>query len=138
MRLEQVLTNVLSNADKYTPERGNIEINMSTSVVDETTPVATGLATDNGEGIDEERTPRLFELFSQAERSLARSQGGLGICLSLDVARRMREMPALADTPLIAITGYDILEARALSAVAGFDHPVCKPFNFDELERLLK
>ena len=38
---------------------------------------------DNGDGIEEELVPRLFELFSQADRSLAHSQGGLGIGLSL-------------------------------------------------------
>jgi two-component system CheB/CheR fusion protein len=251
MRLEQVFTNLLSNANKYTPERGDIEIGLSVGFVDETTPIATVLVIDNGDGIDEELAPRLFELFSQADRSLARSQGGLGIGLSLvrtlvemhgggvsmksggrgkgstfevripmssapdksaaagtpaqlahcaeryrrvlvvednqdiresscdiltmagfevtgvstgaealekaptlapnvvlldvglpgmsgyDVARRLRQMPALVDALLIAITGYDTPEARAQSSAAGFDHHMCKPFNFDELERLL-
>jgi CheY-like chemotaxis protein len=40
-------------------------------------------------------------------------------------------------TVLIAITGYDTPEARALSAAAGFDHHIWKPVNFDELVRLL-
>ena len=209
------------------------------------------LVVDNGEGIEGELVPRLFELFAQADRSLAHSQGGLGIGLSLvrtlvemhggrvsmrsegrgrgstfevriplartpvaretsnatlpsfqfvarqrrvlvvednqdiresscellslagfevkgvstgsealekapafgpnvvlldvglpglsgyDVARRLRNMQQFVNTVLIAITGYDTPEARALSAAAGFDHHICKPVNFDELERLL-
>ncbi len=55
-----------------------------------------------------------------------------------DVARRLRGMPQFAGTTLIAITGYDTPEARALSAAAGFDHHVCKPVNFDELAALLE
>jgi len=46
-------------------------------------------------------------------------------------------LPQFESTVLIAITGYDTVEARALSAAAGFDHHICKPVNFDELARLL-
>jgi two-component system CheB/CheR fusion protein len=250
-RLEQVFTNLLSNANKYTPERGRIEISLDAGLTDETTRSAVVRVVDNGEGIDAEIVPRLFELFTQADRSLAHSQGGLGIGLSLvrtlvemhggsvsmqsegrgsgstfevripitraplesaasgtsfrslqpaspqrrvlvvednadiresscellamegfevmgasagpealemapafgpdailldvglpglsgyDVARRLRATPQFASTVLIAITGYDTPEARALSAAAGFDHHICKPVNFDELAALL-
>ena len=250
-RLEQVFTNLLSNANKYTQERGNVEINLGAGLIDEVTHCAVVQVVDNGEGIEAELVPRLFELFAQADRSLAHSQGGLGIGLSLvrtlvemhggrvsmrsegrgsgstfevripltrapldknilktslpspqsvarqyrvlvvednkdirettcellsmegfevkgvstgaealekapafgpnvvlldvglpglngyDVARRLRDMPQFASTMLIAITGYDTPEARALSAAAGFDHHVCKPVNFDELAALL-
>jgi DNA-binding response OmpR family regulator len=54
-----------------------------------------------------------------------------------DVARRLRDLPQFVSTVLIAITGYDTAEARALSAAAGFDHHICKPVNFDELAKLL-
>jgi two-component system CheB/CheR fusion protein len=207
---------------------------------------------DNGAGLDAELMPRLFELFSQADRSLAHSQGGLGIGLSLvrtlvdlhggnvtarsdgrgrgssfevrlpiahppqepavppslsvqpvpdashcrvlivddnrdtresscellalagfevtsaasglealqkaatfdptavlldvglpdingyDVARRLRHEPKFAKTVLIALTGYDTPEARALSGAAGFDHHVSKPVDFDQLIDLLR
>jgi two-component system CheB/CheR fusion protein len=250
-RLEQVLTNLLSNANKFTQEQGNIEISLGADLSDQATHCAVVQVIDNGEGIEAELVPRLFELFSQADRSLAHSQGGLGIGLSLvrtlvemhggrvtmrsegrrsgstfevripmisapleretpeasipsfqpisrqsrvlvvednqdiresscellamagfevtgvstgfealelapafvptavlldvglpglsgyDVARRLREMPQFASTTLIAITGYDTPEARALAAAAGFDHHICKPVNFDELTRLL-
>ncbi len=82
-RLEQVFTNLLSNANKYTPERGDIEINLSAGLFDEAAGCAVVKVIDNGEGIEGELVPRLFELFSQADRSLAHSQGGLGIGLSL-------------------------------------------------------
>jgi PAS domain S-box-containing protein len=250
-RLEQVFTNLLSNANKYTPERGDIEISLGAGLIDEATHSAVVQVVDNGEGIEADLVPRLFQLFTQADRSLAHSQGGLGIGLSLvrtlvemhggrvsmrsegrgsgstfdvripissaplesetsgtslsslqpvarqrrvlvvednhdiretscellamagfdvtgvstgsealekapafcpnvvlldvglpdlsgyDVARRLREMPQFASTLLVAITGYDTPEARALSSAAGFDHHICKPVNFDELARLL-
>jgi PAS domain S-box-containing protein len=81
-RLEQVFTNLLSNANKYTPERGEIEIGLCAALIDETW-CAVVQVVDNGEGIEPEIAPRLFELFTQADRSLAHSQGGLGIGLSL-------------------------------------------------------
>jgi two-component system CheB/CheR fusion protein len=250
-RLEQIFTNLLSNANKYTQERGDIEISLSAGLIDEAARCAIVQVLDNGEGIEAELVPRLFELFAQADRSLAHSQGGLGIGLSLvrtlvemhggrvsmrsdgrgsgstfevripltrapvdqetanaplpplqsvagqrrvlvvednqdiresscdllsmagfevksvstgsealemapafgpnvvlldvglpglsgyDVARRLRDLPQFVGTVLIAITGYDTAEARALSAAAGFDHHICKPVNFDELARLL-
>jgi signal transduction histidine kinase/ActR/RegA family two-component response regulator len=251
-RLEQIFTNLLSNANKYTPEGGDIEIILGTGVIHEVTRCALVRVIDNGEGIEADLVPRLFELFTQADRSLAHSQGGLGIGLSLvrtlvelhggrvtlrsegrgkgstvevripvmaaplreaaaetttsvtvqpearqarvlvvednqdtresacellgmsgfevtgaatgnealemaaafeptailldvglpdmsgyEVARRFRELPQFASTLLIALTGYDTPEARAQSAAAGFDHHICKPVNFDELERLL-
>jgi PAS domain S-box-containing protein len=249
-RLEQVFTNLLSNANKFTQERGDIEISLRAGLVDEAARCAIVQVVDNGEGIEGELVPRLFELFSQADRSLAHSQGGLGIGLSLvrtlvemhggrvsmrsegrgrgstfevcipltsiplnetsnsaspslpsvarqcrvlivednqdiresssellsmagfevkavatgsealeeapafdptvvlldvglpglsgyEVARRLRDMPQFENTVLVAITGYDTPEARARSAAAGFDHHVCKPVNFDELEKLL-
>jgi PAS domain S-box-containing protein len=250
-RLEQIFTNLLSNANKYTQERGDIEISLSAGLIDEAVRGAIVQVLDNGEGIEAELVPRLFELFAQADRSLAHSQGGLGIGLSLvrtlvemhggrvsmrsdgrgsgstfevripltrtpvnhetanaplpplqfvvgqrrvlvvednldiresscellsmagfevkgvstgsealemapafgpnvvlldvglpglsgyDVARRLRDLPQFVSTVLIAITGYDTAEARALSAAAGFDHHICKPVNFDELAKLL-
>jgi two-component system CheB/CheR fusion protein len=83
-RLEQVFTNLLSNANKYTPPRGDVEFKVFTVVANpgaRTTAVAQVI--DNGAGIDADLVPRLFHLFTQADRSLAHSQGGLGIGLSL-------------------------------------------------------
>jgi CheY-like chemotaxis protein len=62
---------------------------------------------------------------------------GLPDLSGYDVARRLRDDPRFASTVLIALTGYDTPEARALSMAAGFDHHQCKPVNFDELATLL-
>ena len=83
-RLEQILSNLLSNASKYTRHGGHIRLSME---MPEPT-AAEGASVivrviDDGDGIDPELMPRLFELFTQADRSLAHAQGGLGIGLSL-------------------------------------------------------
>jgi CheY-like chemotaxis protein len=62
---------------------------------------------------------------------------GLPDLSGYDVARRLRGMPQFASTLLVALTGYDTPEAHTLSAAAGFDRHICKPVNFDELEKLL-
>jgi signal transduction histidine kinase len=78
MRLSQVVANLLNNAAKYTQERGRIEIVATASAGE-----AVILVRDNGTGIDSQLLPHVFDLFVQGERSLDRSQGGLGIGLSL-------------------------------------------------------
>lgn len=77
-RLTQVIVNLLNNAAKYTPDMGAIEL----SVAIEKRFVKVTVA-DNGIGMTPEMTARAFDLFSQAERSDDRSQGGLGIGLAL-------------------------------------------------------
>jgi CheY-like chemotaxis protein len=77
-RLEQVVGNLLTNAAKYTPNGGLIQIALT---LEEGAAVIR--VTDNGVGIDAELLPGVFELFRQGKRSLDRSQGGLGIGLTL-------------------------------------------------------
>ncbi len=77
VRLEQIVTNLLTNALKYT-ESGTIAV----SVVREGDAAAFRVS-DTGIGIAPELLPSIFDLFTQEERSLARSEGGLGIGLSL-------------------------------------------------------
>ena len=77
-RLSQVISNLLNNSSKYTPEGGRIRL---AAVAGE--GFATIAVEDNGSGIDGELLPRIFELFVQGERGLDRSQGGLGIGLTL-------------------------------------------------------
>ncbi|MFM0367085.1 hybrid sensor histidine kinase/response regulator [Paraburkholderia sediminicola] len=93
VRLSQVLGNLLSNAAKYTPVGGTIELNVRVEP-DNSREEAPGLITidvaDNGMGIDSAVQPHVFELFAQSARSQARSEGGLGIGLA--VAKRMVEL----------------------------------------------
>ena len=77
-RISQILVNILNNASKYTPEKGNISI--SARADEQSVEIVT---TDTGTGISAELLPKVFELFSQGERTLDRSSGGLGIGLSL-------------------------------------------------------
>lgn len=77
-RLVQILTNLLNNAAKYTPEGGTIELQLEVDQNDITLTIC-----DSGVGIDARLLPRVFDLFTQAERSPDRSQGGLGLGLAL-------------------------------------------------------
>ncbi|HEU4853451.1 MAG TPA: PAS domain-containing protein [Telluria sp.] len=77
-RLVQVIANLLNNAAKYTPQGGEIALAVTCSDGAARIEVA-----DNGIGIDGKLLPHIFELFTQAERTPDRSQGGLGIGLAL-------------------------------------------------------
>lgn len=77
-RLTQVVGNLLNNAAKYTQAGGTIRI--STREAEGTVEIA---VQDNGLGIHPDVLPHVFDLFSQSERTLARSEGGLGVGLTL-------------------------------------------------------
>ncbi|MDG3008334.1 hybrid sensor histidine kinase/response regulator [Paludisphaera mucosa] len=77
-RLEQILVNLLTNAAKYTPAGGHIQLIVGVEGGDVVFRVR-----DDGLGIAPELLPRMFDLFTQADRSLDRSEGGLGIGLTL-------------------------------------------------------
>jgi signal transduction histidine kinase len=77
-RLSQVIGNILNNAAKYTSEGGRIELVASAERGEALISVR-----DNGIGIDSALLPHVFELFTQGERSLDRSQGGLGVGLTV-------------------------------------------------------
>jgi CheY-like chemotaxis protein len=85
VRIEQVLTNLLDNAAKYTEPGGEIWISVRTEG-----QCAVAEVRDTGIGIPRASLPRMFDLFAQAERSLDRSAGGLGIGLTL--VRRLVEL----------------------------------------------
>lgn len=93
VRLSQVLGNILSNAAKYTPAGGIIEmtVDVERDVEQLDQPGALTIRVkDNGVGIDSAVQPHVFELFAQSARNHARAEGGLGIGLA--VARRMVEL----------------------------------------------
>jgi PAS domain S-box-containing protein len=78
VRLSQVFCNLLNNAARYTPQGGRIEI-----VAVRADAGVTVAVRDNGIGIPREMLPKVFEMFTQVDRSLERSRGGLGIGLTL-------------------------------------------------------
>ena len=84
-RLEQVFANLINNAIKYTPEGGRVEVAVEPDGGEVVVRVR-----DDGVGIAADMLPRVFDLFAQADRTLARSGGGLGI--GLTVVRRLVEM----------------------------------------------
>jgi PAS domain S-box-containing protein len=244
-RLSQVFLNLLNNAAKYTPESGLVSVEAYAENGD-----AVVCVRDSGVGIAPDLLPKIFELFVQGNRSLDRSEGGLGIGLTLvreivrlhggkvsatsdgpgrgsrfevrlplcepearneaaaaaqpartapagrrvlvvddnrdaadslamllraigndvqtahdggealriaeswppeyalldiglpgmsgyTLAERLRALPGLADTTLVAITGYGQEEDRKRSKAAGFDHHFVKPVDFDALSAIL-
>lgn len=84
-RLTQVFSNLLHNAAKFTPNGGAIGIK---TIIEKNEIVVT--VTDNGSGIPEEMLTSIFGIFTQLPRSLARSEGGLGI--GLTVVKRIIDM----------------------------------------------
>jgi signal transduction histidine kinase/CheY-like chemotaxis protein len=85
VRLTQVFSNLLSNASKYTRDGGNIDF--SARVLDDDIVIT---VKDNGDGIPADVLPHIFDLFTQGPRSLARSEGGLGV--GLNVVRNLVHM----------------------------------------------
>jgi signal transduction histidine kinase/ActR/RegA family two-component response regulator len=85
VRLTQVIGNLLSNASKFSPEGAPIHV--TAAYVDDTVQI---VVRDEGAGIDAQVLPHVFELFVQGDQSLDRSQGGLGI--GLTVAKRLVEL----------------------------------------------
>ena len=77
-RLSQVVSNILINAAKYTPDAGTIEL--SAEVMEHTVHIS---IKDSGLGIPQDMLMHVFDLFGQVNRTLDRAQGGLGIGLAL-------------------------------------------------------
>jgi signal transduction histidine kinase/ActR/RegA family two-component response regulator len=77
-RLEQVVTNLLTNAIKYTPPEGSITVSVEGAGGEAVISVA-----DTGAGLSPDMLERVFDLFSQSDRTLERAEGGLGIGLTL-------------------------------------------------------
>ena len=78
VRLEQVFNNLLGNALKYTPARGRVEVAISREADDAVVHVR-----DSGVGIPAHTLPQIFDLFTQADMTIDRARGGMGIGLTL-------------------------------------------------------
>jgi signal transduction histidine kinase/ActR/RegA family two-component response regulator len=83
-RLQQVVSNLLTNAVKFSPNGGQVEVALGHEPPDVTIAVR-----DHGEGIKPEFLPHLFEPFRQADAGFTRSHGGLG--LGLTISKRLVE-----------------------------------------------
>ncbi len=126
VRLEQVLVNLLNNAAKYTEPGGKIWLSAERLGNDCVLKVK-----DTGIGISAEMLPRIFELFVQADRSLDRAQGGLGIGLTL-VTRlvQMHGGTVEAHSGGIGQGSEFVVRLRAVPEVAGLkpeDAPAQQP-----------
>ncbi|MBY0397616.1 MAG: PAS domain-containing protein, partial [Thermoleophilia bacterium] len=84
-RVEQIVVNLLTNAAKYTENGGRIRLSARRDGGQVVIAVE-----DDGMGIAPEKLPQMFELFTQGERSIARSEGGLGI--GLTIVQKLTEM----------------------------------------------
>jgi signal transduction histidine kinase/CheY-like chemotaxis protein len=78
VRLEQIVSNLLSNAIKYTPPGGEIGVFLEADGEDAVLRVR-----DNGKGISPEMLTRIFDMFMQGETTLDRTEGGMGVGLTL-------------------------------------------------------
>ena len=78
VRTDQIITNVLTNAIKYTPEGGHVVVTLERDGDQAVIRVR-----DDGVGIAPDRIGTIFELFAQAENAIGRAQGGMGIGLAL-------------------------------------------------------
>jgi CheY-like chemotaxis protein len=122
-RLAQVLSNLLTNSAKYTERGGRICI-----VAERRASELVVSVSDNGIGIPADALPRIFEMFSQVDRSVERSAGGLGIGLAL--VRGLVEMHG--GSVSAASPGQDlgstftvrlpVLEASSVPQAAGASH----------------
>lgn len=128
IRLTQVVTNLLNNAAKYTDPGGQISVRLTRE-----NGSAVLRVRDNGIGIDPDLLPHVFELFTQADRTADRAQGGLGIGLTLVL--RMIEMHGGTVTAESAGTGRGSLftvrlplqEPAEVGQPAGERKPVAIP-----------
>ena len=85
VRLGQIITNLVNNAAKFTHEGGHIQVDATANQGQAVIEVR-----DTGVGIEAQLLPRIFDMFVQGDRSLDRSEGGMGIGLTL--ARQLIEL----------------------------------------------
>jgi signal transduction histidine kinase len=124
-RLAQVLSNLLNNAAKYTEEGGLIRLSVERAGDEVLLRVA-----DNGAGIPAEMLPHIFDLFTQVDATLERSQGGLGVGLTL--VRSVVQMHGGSVMAFSAGRGRGSefvvrLPLRKAEREAGFDDQLVKP-----------
>jgi PAS domain S-box-containing protein len=122
-RLEQIIVNLLTNAARYTEKGG--EISLRAKLEDGQVVVR---IKDNGIGIPPEKLPLMFELFAQGDRTLARSEGGLGI--GLTIVRSLAELhggSVEAHSEGLGQGSEFILRLPAISNARGSESTLARP-----------
>jgi signal transduction histidine kinase/CheY-like chemotaxis protein len=114
VRLEQMIENVVSNAIKYTPEKGLISLRATREGSDAVIRIK-----DTGIGIPPEMLGTVFELFAQTDRALDRSQGGLGI--GLTIVKTLAELHQGSVEAISAGEGHGTEIVLRLPALAATD-----------------
>ena len=101
MRLSQIFLNLLSNAVKFTPENGNISLNVRLIEVKDSVYSFEAAVQDDGVGITKEQQSRLFNSFEQAEKGTSKRFGGtgLGLAISKNLAKLMNGDITLSSKP---------------------------------------
>jgi PAS domain S-box-containing protein len=127
-RLAQVITNLVSNAVKFSPRDGEVELTIGHR--DGRMRIA---VRDHGPGIPEDFRPRIFEKFAQAEATDARQKGGTGLGLSIasKIVTRLGGTIGFADAPgggtefFVELPDWAQIAARAARPVSG--KPTVRP-----------
>ncbi|WP_424245957.1 PAS domain S-box-containing protein [Elusimicrobium posterum] len=90
MRLKQVIVNLLTNASKFTPDEGHIELNVKKLSQEDNTALLQFTVKDSGIGLTPDQQSKLFRSFEQADGSISRRFGGTG--LGLVISKRIVEL----------------------------------------------
>src|SRR5207248_1753072 len=140
-RMDQIVTNLVSNALKFTPSGGTIRVWVG--VEDDGAVLR---VSDTGAGMSPELLPRIFDLFVQGDQPPERTSGGLGIGLTL--VRQLVELHggrvearsagAGQGMKMIALTGYGQSEDMRMAREAGFDLHLVKPVGPRRLDEALR
>lgn len=141
-RLQQVVWNLLSNAAKFTPSGGKIEVGVS----HDTTHVQIDVS-DTGPGIDPAFLPHMFERFRQADGSTTRTHGGLGLGLAIVrhlvelhggviTAENRTEGGAMFSVKLRLPSG-ELRPETLANALAAFEETEAEPVNLEGLRILI-
>ncbi|MGQ0750930.1 MAG: hybrid sensor histidine kinase/response regulator [Betaproteobacteria bacterium] len=130
-RIEQIVTNLLDNALKFTPPGRRIEVRVHHSGDEAVLSVA-----DDGDGIAPENLESIFDLFVQGERGLDRQKGGLGIGLAL-----VKRLVALHEGSVSAESGGPgrgaTFTVRLPAVASGVSHAAARPHLDGEAHRIL-
>jgi CheY-like chemotaxis protein len=128
VRLEQVLTNLLTNAVKYTPPGGRIRVTLRADGDDAVVSVE-----DTGFGISPRLLPFIFEMYVQADRTLGRARGGLGIGLAL-----VRRLVELHEGTIAASSEGEGLGSRFIVRLKQIPRPGVSAESVASLERRMR